>query len=131
MATAPSDCIATDRRPTAPSDCVRVVSGSWCLGRGRGRRGRRRRDRPGRRGRGGRPGRPGRVFQVLSHLGVALGMHYLSFLDLLLMPRSHKPAGKPTENPELLNPKLSLVIHGAFSFFRPSGKAESSMNYKG
>ena len=59
MATAPSDCIATDRRPTAPSDCVRVVSGSWCLGRGRGRRGRR---RPGRRGRGGRPGRPGRVF---------------------------------------------------------------------
>ena len=69
-------------------------------------------------------------FQVLSHLGVALGMHYLSFLDLLLMPRSHKPAGKPTENPELLNPKLSLVIHGAFSFSRPSGKPESSVNYK-
>ena len=69
-------------------------------------------------------------FQVLSHLGVALGMHYLSFLDLLLMPRSHKPAGKPSENPELLNSKLFLVIHGTFRFSRRSGDVESSMNYK-
>ena len=55
-------------------------------------------------------------------------MHYLSFLDLLLMPRSHKPAGKPSENPELLNSKLYLVIHGTFRFSRRSGDAESCMN---
>ena len=57
-------------------------------------------------------------------------MHYLSFLDLLLMPRSHKPAGKASENPELLNSKLFLEIHGTFSIARPSGKPESSVNFK-
>ena len=61
------------------------------------------------------------------------GTHYLSFSasgGLLLTPRSHKPAGKPSENPELLNLKLFLVIHGTFNIAGPSGKPESSVNYK-
>ena len=57
-------------------------------------------------------------------------MHYLSFLDLLLMPRSHKPAGKPSENPDLQNRKQYLEIHGTFKFSRRSGDAESSVNFK-
>ena len=57
--------------------------------------------------------------------------HYLSFSasgGLLLTPRSHKPAGKPTENPDPQNRKQYLGIHGTFSIARPSGKPESSMN---
>ena len=59
------------------------------------------------------------------------GTHYLSFSasgGLLLTPRSHKPAGKPTENPDPQNRKQYLGIHGTFSIARPSGKPESSMN---